>query len=113
MQITIVVDDKRAVIGVEITDEAGSRLVRATKGVIFGSGGFTQNPEMRQNYLRMPVLGGCAVPTNQGDLVNFSIEIGAKLGNLLLAGGFRDVATQVKTFHFDNREPAKRKAIVE
>jgi ubiquinone/menaquinone biosynthesis C-methylase UbiE len=39
--------------------------------------------------------------------------VGAKLGNLLLAGGFRDVATQVKTFHFDNREPAKRKAIVE
>jgi hypothetical protein len=39
--------------------------------------------------------------------------VGAKLGNLLLAGGFRDVTTQVKTFHFDNREPAKRKAIVE
>lgn len=39
--------------------------------------------------------------------------VGAKLGNLLLAGGFRDVSTQVKTFHFDNREPARRKAIVE
>jgi ubiquinone/menaquinone biosynthesis C-methylase UbiE len=39
--------------------------------------------------------------------------VGAKLGNLLLAGGFRDVATQAKAFHFDNREPAKRKAIVE
>ena len=39
--------------------------------------------------------------------------VGAKLGNLLLAGGFRDVTTQVKTFHFDNREPAKRKGIVE
>ena len=39
--------------------------------------------------------------------------VGAKLGNLLLAGGFRDVSTQVKTFHFDKREPARRKAIVE
>ena len=39
--------------------------------------------------------------------------VGAKLGNLLLAGGFRDVTTQVKTFYFDNREPARRKAIVE
>ena len=39
--------------------------------------------------------------------------VGAKLGNLLLAGGFRDVTTQVKTFHFDNREPARRKAIVD
>lgn len=38
--------------------------------------------------------------------------VGAKLGNLLLAGGFRDVSTQVKTFHFDNREPARRKAMI-
>lgn len=38
--------------------------------------------------------------------------VGAKLGNLLLAGGFRDVATQIKTFHFDNREPARRKQMI-
>lgn len=38
--------------------------------------------------------------------------VGAKLGNLLLAGGFRDVTTQVKTFHFDNREPARRKTMI-
>lgn len=38
--------------------------------------------------------------------------VGAKLGNLLLAGGFRDVQTQVKVFHFDNREPARRKTMI-
>lgn len=38
--------------------------------------------------------------------------VGAKLGNLLLAGGFRDVRTQVKVFHFDNREPARRKTMI-
>lgn len=38
--------------------------------------------------------------------------IGAKLGNLLLAGGYRDVQTEVKTFHFDNREPARRKTMI-
>lgn len=38
--------------------------------------------------------------------------IGAKLGNLLLAGGYRDVATEIKTFHFDNREPARRKTMI-
>lgn len=38
--------------------------------------------------------------------------VGAKLGNLLLAGGFRDVTTQVKTFHFDNRDPARRKEMI-
>lgn len=38
--------------------------------------------------------------------------VGAKLGNLLLAGGYRDVTTEIKTFHFDNREPARRKTMI-
>jgi len=38
--------------------------------------------------------------------------VGAKLGNLLLAGGFHDVTTQIKTFHLDNREPARRKTMI-
>jgi ubiquinone/menaquinone biosynthesis C-methylase UbiE len=38
--------------------------------------------------------------------------VGAKLGNLLLAGGYRDVSTRIKTFHFDNREPARRKTMI-
>lgn len=38
--------------------------------------------------------------------------VGAKLGNLLLAGGFHDVSTEVKTFHLDNREPAQRKTMI-
>jgi hypothetical protein len=38
--------------------------------------------------------------------------VGAKLGTLLLAGGFRDVTTEIKTFHFDNREPARRKTMI-
>ena len=38
--------------------------------------------------------------------------VGAKLGNLLLAGGYRDVTTELKTFYFDNREPARRKVMI-
>jgi ubiquinone/menaquinone biosynthesis C-methylase UbiE len=38
--------------------------------------------------------------------------VGAKLGNLLLAGGFREVSTEIKTFHLDNREPARRKTMI-
>jgi SAM-dependent methyltransferase len=34
--------------------------------------------------------------------------VGAKLGNLLVAAGFRDVVTEVKSFHLDNRDPAER-----
>jgi SAM-dependent methyltransferase len=34
--------------------------------------------------------------------------VGAKLGNLLQAVGFRDVATEVKVIHLDNRAPGDR-----
>ncbi len=34
--------------------------------------------------------------------------VGAKLGNLLQAVGFREVETTIKTFHLDNRQPAER-----
>src|SRR5690606_36823036 len=33
--------------------------------------------------------------------------VGAKLGNLLVAQGFRNIETKVKTWHFDNRKPDK------
>lgn len=56
--------------------------IRANKAVIFGSGGFTHNPKMRVDYLRGPVFGGCAVPTNEGDFVNIGIDAGASLGNM-------------------------------
>jgi 3-oxosteroid 1-dehydrogenase len=94
----IIIDENRAVVGVEITDFDGTRKVRANKGVIFGSGGFTQNPEMRQSYLRVPLLGGCAVPTNQGDFVNMAIEIGAKLGNMNEAWLQQEILEEVLEF---------------
>ena len=39
--------------------------------------------------------------------------VGAKLGNLLLAQGYQDISTQVKTWHFDNRQPEQRKRYIE
>jgi SAM-dependent methyltransferase len=34
--------------------------------------------------------------------------VGAKLGNLLQSVGFRDITTDVRTFHLDNRAPGER-----
>ena len=34
--------------------------------------------------------------------------VGAKLGNLLLRNGYRDIQTEVKTVHLDNRTPGER-----
>jgi hypothetical protein len=38
--------------------------------------------------------------------------IGAKLGNLLQAVGYRDVTTEVKTLHVDNRSPGERAEVL-
>ena len=39
--------------------------------------------------------------------------VGAKLGNLLLALGYDDIRTELKTWHLDNRYPDKRQEIIE
>lgn len=39
--------------------------------------------------------------------------IGAKLGNMLSSVGFRNVRTEVKVWHLDNRNPEKRKEMIE
>jgi len=38
--------------------------------------------------------------------------IGAKLGNLLTSVGYHQVKTEVKTWHFDNRQPSFRKQAI-
>jgi succinate dehydrogenase/fumarate reductase flavoprotein subunit len=79
----VVRNDQGAVVGVEAQTADGKTVaIGARKGVIFGSGGFTHNPYLRLHYLRGPIFGGCAVPTNEGDLVNIAIAAGAALGNM-------------------------------
>ena len=56
--------------------------IRARKGVIFGTGGFSRNADMMRHLMPAPYYGGCAAPTNEGDLLRISAALGAKLGNL-------------------------------
>lgn len=98
--VKVVVDENRTVLGVIARDNAGAETaIRARKGVIFGSGGFTQNEAMREEYLRVPVLGGCAVPTNQGDFVKIAIELGAQLGNMNEAWLQQEVLDEVLEYN--------------
>ncbi|MGE0174819.1 MAG: class I SAM-dependent methyltransferase [Oligoflexales bacterium] len=39
--------------------------------------------------------------------------IGAKLGNLLMSQGFKDIQSNIKTWLLDNREPAQRKRTID
>jgi 3-oxosteroid 1-dehydrogenase len=72
-----------AVVGLECTKIDGTVVrIRARRGVIFGSGGFTHNKEMMLHFQPGPNYGGCAVPTNEGDFVPMATAAGAKLGHM-------------------------------
>lgn len=74
-----------SVTGVIATARNGAERLRARKGVIFASGGYTHNREMVQAFQPGPIFGGCAVPTNRGDFVRIGSNAGAKLGNMVNA----------------------------
>ncbi|MHB1314504.1 MAG: FAD-dependent oxidoreductase [Christensenellales bacterium] len=84
----ILQNTKKEVIGLEVrVNGEATQNFRALKAVIFGSGGYTHNPELLLHFQRGPVIGGCAAPTNTGDFIKMAGAIGAKLGNM--AGAFR------------------------
>src|SRR3712207_8702653 len=55
---------------------------RARKAVIFATGGFTHDPELRRNFLSVPVYGGCAAVSNEGDFIRIAGPLGVQLGNM-------------------------------
>lgn len=83
----ILQNSKGQVCGLEVDAGSETRIFRARKAVIFGSGGYSHNAEMMLNFQRGPHFGGCSAPTNTGDFITMAGELGAKLGNM--AGAFR------------------------
>jgi hypothetical protein len=92
------------VIGLEIDHPRGTSRFGARSAVIFGSGGFLHNREMRTDYLRGPIFGGCGAITNTGDFVRMGIEVGAELANMNQAWWAQVVLEEV----LDNPSPPLR-----
>ncbi|MDT7679297.1 MAG: 3-oxosteroid 1-dehydrogenase [Pseudonocardiales bacterium] len=79
----VVRDDTGRVVGVEASTPDGATVrVRARKAVIFSSGGFTHDDELRGNFLNVPAYRGCAAATNEGDFVRIASAVGAQLRNM-------------------------------
>lgn len=71
------------IVGVEATSSGGKTVrVHARKAVIFATGGFTHNEELRRNFLNVPVFGGCAALSNEGDFVSIATAVGGQLRNM-------------------------------
>ncbi len=78
----IITNADGAVIGVEADTPNGVVRARARKAVIFASGGYTHDPELRKNFLSIPVYGGCAATSNEGDFVRVSAPLSVQLRNM-------------------------------
>ncbi len=70
------------VVGVVVDDGTASRTILARGGVVFGSGGFAHDPELRARFLRGPIAGGSGTPANTGDLVGLATRAGAQFGRM-------------------------------
>jgi len=80
--VTGVTVDGGAVVGV-IADHDGEHVVvTARRGVVFASGGFASDPDLRHDHMAAPILGTCAAPGNTGDFVRIAAALGAPLRNM-------------------------------
>jgi len=77
-----VVDEDGAVVGVRAGTPQGTKHVRARQGVVFATGGFTHNAELRRSFLPAAIVGGCAAPTAEGDFIPIATALGAPLRNM-------------------------------
>lgn len=82
----LVQNGEGAVVGVVARAVDGTSLrVGARKAVLFGTGGFTHDKDLRDNFLAVPAVGGCAARTNEGDFVRIGSAVGAQLANMQFA----------------------------
>lgn len=81
--VRLIQDNDGAVVGVEVAAADGTtQRLRARRGVVFGTGSFIHNADLRRRFLRGPVYGGCTVPAAQGDFIPLAQAVGAQLGNM-------------------------------
>ena len=78
----LVINDDGEVVGVVADTRKGEKKIGGRRGVIFGSGGYIHNKELRDDHMRGRVYGGCATPNNQGDFLKMSGAVDAAVGNL-------------------------------
>lgn len=79
----LIMDNSGAVVGLEVGTNAEQVIrIKAKRGVIFATGGFIHNPELRRNFLRGPVFGGCTVTAAEGDFIPIAQAAGAQFGNM-------------------------------
>lgn len=80
-RVTRLVLEGRRVIGVEAESDGKPIRIRASKGVIFGTGGYAHNTDLVGLH-QTALYGACAMPGSTGDFIGIAGAAGAKMGTL-------------------------------
>lgn len=67
--------------GVEVQSPHGRRMI-STRTVVLATGGFEQDAELVDDFLRGPIATPPGAPTNTGDGLRMAARVGARLGNM-------------------------------
>jgi len=70
------------VVGLRVNTPDGQQFFRARKGIVFATGGYSQNRHLLESYQLGNIYGACSVPTAQGDFLRIGGELGAMMGNM-------------------------------
>lgn len=79
--VDITTDAAGEISGVIVDTPDGQITIDAKRSVIFASGGFEHNADLRERFLRGPIVGTCGVATNRGDFIAIGEKLGADLHN--------------------------------
>lgn len=77
----IIMQDGRA-LGLEVQQGGQTRLIKARKGIVFGTGGYVHNLDLINTHQRPGIYGSCAAAGATGDLLPMAQQIGARMGRL-------------------------------
>lgn len=95
----LILNDNNEVIGLVAENKQGEYInIRCNKGVVFGTGCYSHNTDLLNQSQMMPVIGSCAVPTNEGDFIPIAAKAGAQMGNM--SGAWRAQAVLEHTIAY-------------
>jgi hypothetical protein len=80
-RVTDIVTADGAVVGVIAETPEGPVTLEARRGVVFASGGFEHNADLRERFLRGPIVGTCGVGTNRGDFISIAERVDIAMAN--------------------------------
>lgn len=80
-RVTRILKENGRVIGVEADQEGKLVRIKANRGVVFGTGGYSHNVDLVEQH-QIALYGACAMPGSTGDFIDIAQEAGAKMGPL-------------------------------